>query len=114
MTRKDPKIALGDILTSIDRILDHTESFTAEDFIDSVLVQDAVLRRLAIIGEAVKLVPDSIRQANPEIPWRRIAGMRDILVHDYSEVDLELTWAVVVSELPGLRLRLEKLLDELD
>ena len=112
MTR-DPKIALSDIIESIDRILRYTDSVSEDEYAENGLIQDAVLRRIAIIGEAAKRVQQDLRDANPEIPWKRIAGTRDILIHDYSDVDIALTWAVVRNELPGLRSRVESILRDL-
>jgi uncharacterized protein with HEPN domain len=74
--------------------------------------QDAVIRKLQVIGEAVKLLPDSVTTQRPEIPWRRIAGMRDKIIHEYFGVDLELVWAVVEREFAPLKSAVEESLRE--
>jgi len=70
------------------------------------------LRRLEIIGEAVKNIPDDFRAKYPDIPWRQIAGMRDILIHAYFGVELRRVWKVVKEDLPELKLKILKILDE--
>ncbi len=72
--------------------------------------QDAIIRKLEIIGEAIKKIPDATRQRRPEIPWKQIAGMRDRLTHDYFGVDLTLVWAVVERDLAVLRDTVDSLL----
>lgn len=92
---------LDDILESIELVETYTRQLSKKDFLASHQVQDSVLRRIEIIGEAVKNIPPNVRDAYPEIPWQNIAGMRDIVIHEYFRVDLELTWAVVKKELPA-------------
>ena len=67
------------------------------------MVQDAVIRNLEIIGEATKKLPPDLRDRRPGVPWSRIAGMRDVLIHDYFEVDLQIVWDVVKNRLPELK-----------
>ena len=74
-----------------------------DKFLDSTQLQDAVIRRIEIIGEAIKNVPPQIKDRYPDIPWKRIAGMRDILIHEYFGVDLKLTWKVATAELDELK-----------
>jgi uncharacterized protein with HEPN domain len=72
-----------------------------------------VVRRLEIIGEAVKGIPDHIRAGHPAVPWRDIAGARDILIHEYFRVDLEMTWDMVRKDLPHLEDEVRGILQEL-
>lgn len=78
------------------------------------LVQDAVLRNFEVIGEAAKRLDDAYRAAHPEIPWRSLAGLRDVLIHQYEGVDLERVWAIVEGDLPGLKRAVAALLPPLD
>jgi len=100
---------LGDIQESIRRIELYTAGRSYEDFKNETLIQDGVCRNLAIIGEAVKKLPESLREQRPEIDWRKIAGLRDILVHEYAAVDLRIVWNIVSSKLPELRHAVEAL-----
>ena len=82
---------------------------TKDEFYRNTLIQDAVFRRLTIIREAVKNIPSEIKDKNTDIPWKRIAGMRDILTHQYSGVKLERVWMVVKKDLPNLKENIIKL-----
>lgn len=99
---RDDLVYLEHISECITRIQSYT-STGQEAFASSKLIQDAVLRNLEIIGEATKRVPEYLKQRRPDIPWRRIAGMRDVIIHDYIGVNLELVWRVVEEEMPKLR-----------
>lgn len=101
--KRDIAVYIQDIMDSIVRIEEYTASLSKEQFTQNSQVQDAVIRRLEIIGEAVKQIPDSIRNKYPNVPWKNIAGMRDILIHEYFGVQLDRTWKVVEENLPVLK-----------
>ncbi len=100
---KEASAFLEHILRSTDLIESYTAGRTEHDFLASVELQDQVIRRIEIIGEAVKNLPENLKADHPEIMWREIAGMRDVLVHRYFEVDLGLTWQVVQRDIPQLK-----------
>ena len=112
--KKDVKIYLKDILESIEKIEKYTKDFTKESFCDDVLLQDAVIRRLEIIGEAAKNIPENCKKKYPEIEWKKIAGMRDVLTHAYFGVVLERFWVVVKQDLPSLKEKIKKILREVE
>lgn len=100
---------LSHILQAITRI----RSYTADGkdaFAADTKTQDAVIRNFEIIGEAVKRMDKSAKDRRPEIPWRRIAGLRDVLIHDYMGVDVDEVWNVVEHHLPSLQAAVEHLL----
>ena len=84
-----------------------------EDFSNNELIQDGVIRNLEIIGEAVKNLPDDIKKHYPEVEWRKIAGLRDILIHAYFGVDLEIIWDIVKNKVPELKEMVRKILSNL-
>ena len=104
---------LEEILASAQLVRTYTTSLSKEDFLASTQVQDAVLRRIEIVGEGVKSIPPEWKDAHSEIPWRQIARMRDILIHRYFSVDLEVVWQTATHDLPELEGQLSGLLDEL-
>lgn len=106
---KSDGVFLRHILNAITKIERFT-SGNAGTFSEDPLVQDAVLRNLEVIGEAVKNLSPELRRAHPEVPWSRIAGLRDILIHQYFGVDLEAVWNVVEHRLPELRRTVETIL----
>ena len=107
---RDSRVYLEDILDAIGAIREYTIGFSREQFGGDRRTVDAVLRNLEVIGEAVKQLPVDVRRANPEIEWQKIAGFRDVLIHGYFGVDLDIVWDVVVHKLPTLEDQIRELL----
>ncbi len=100
---KNLKLFIGDILESIGKIEEYIGKIEEEDFYRNTQLQDSILRRLEVIGEAAKNVPSDFRNKYSAIPWKRMAGMRDVLIHEYFGVNLKRVWRVVNKDLPRLK-----------
>ena len=109
---KDDTIYLRHILDAIRDIESFTKGVSEEKFGRTKLLQDAVIRNLEIIGEASKRVPKKIKDKHKDIEWKKIAGMRDILIHDYLGVDVDIVWAVIENRLPELKKKIVKILNQ--
>ncbi|MFN0015174.1 MAG: DUF86 domain-containing protein [Saprospiraceae bacterium] len=114
MAKRQLNVYLEDIAESIEIIEGFVGGVTQTAFEANIEKQDAVIRRLAIIGEAVKNVPDDIRSKHPEVPWRDAAGLRDVVVHEYFGVSLEVIWGVAVRELPILKEQIRRIQEDLN
>lgn len=113
MSEPDPLLYCHDILESIDRIGRYIGLITLDDFLGDIKTQDAVIRNLEIIGEAVKNLPADFREAHPEVEWRAVAGMRDKLIHHYFGVDMGIIWETARTDLPLFRKQVEAILREI-
>ncbi len=109
MTSPDQEY-LRHILESARRALSYVQDVTLEEFLARPEKQDAVLYRLAVIGEAGKWISDETRHAMPDVEWRRMIGMRNYVVHEYWSTDLNITWDTVHEKLPPLIAAIEKYL----
>ncbi len=100
---RDFNAYLSDIIGSINKIEQYTKNMSFQDFLQNDLVQDGVVRNLEIIGEAVKKIPDHIKRQKPDVEWKKIAGLRDILIHDYFGVDVVIVWDIIETKIPVLK-----------
>ena len=107
---RDYKVFLDDMVAAIDKVAMFTEGLSEEQFIEDLKTYDAVVRNLEIIGEAAKNVPDAIRLKFPTIEWRKAAGLRDLLIHQYFAVDTDIIWDIIKNKLPLLRRQVMKVL----
>ena len=94
---------LNDILTAIAEVDDFTRGMGYEDFTTDKKTINAVIRSLEVLGEATKHIPAPFRKKHPDIPWSKMAGLRDVLIHDYMGVDLMTVWKVVKERLPEVK-----------
>jgi uncharacterized protein with HEPN domain len=107
----EPRDYLRHILDEAEFLIRESRAVTADEFLTNPMLQRAFVRSLEVIGEAAKKVPADFRADHPMIEWRKIAGMRDRLVHDYLGVDYELVWDVVKNRVPQLRQHLTSILN---
>jgi uncharacterized protein with HEPN domain len=105
-------VCLRHVADAIERIESYI-SVGRDVFLSTPHWQDAVIRQLEIIGEATKRLSTEVRDQNPEVPWRRIAGLRDVLAHDYMGVDLPAVWEITQQQLPTLKRKVEAILSTL-
>jgi uncharacterized protein with HEPN domain len=97
----------------MNEVEEFTRGLTYESFMKDRKTINAVIRSLEVMGEASKRIPDEVRAKHSDIPWKRMAGMRDKLIHEYVGVDLETVWDVIQEEIPPIRPLLEELRDNL-
>jgi uncharacterized protein with HEPN domain len=104
---------IQDILNSIKEIEEFTKGMTYEDFRGDNKTCNAVIRSLEVLGEATKRIPLALRNEYKEIPWKKMAGLRDVLIHEYMGVDIKTVWNVVTKRIPEIKPLIEKVKEEI-
>ena len=107
---REHRLFLEDMLQACEKVIRYAQGLTQEQFVANEQAFDAVMRNLEIIGEACKHVPPEVRTQHPSVDWRRIAGLRDVVIHEYFGVDIEIVWDVVTREVPALLEQLKRML----
>jgi uncharacterized protein with HEPN domain len=109
---RDYKVYLDDIIQAVAKIEQYTSALTQANFSKDEKTLDAVVRNLEIIGEAVKKLPEIIRSKHPNVDWKKIAGLRDILIHEYYGIDVEIIWDIIKNKLPVLAKQVQEMLKD--
>lgn len=112
--KRDVRLFLEDILECIDKIEGYTKGADKTMLFTKSWLEDVILHRLEIIGEAAKHVPEDFRKKHPEVEWKKISGLRDKLIHAYFGISLERVWLVVQYDLPELKAKIQKILVEIE
>ena len=109
---RDWRFRVRDVLAALGAIAEYTEGMTYEEFVADRRTLDAVVRNLMTMGESIRWIPEPVLDGHPEVPWRLMRGVRNVVVHEYFGVDPGILWATVVHDLPPLVPRLERVLED--
>lgn len=112
--KRDYKLFVKDILDAIDKIEEFIGNMEYGEFIQDDKTSTAVVKKIEIIGEAIKNIPRDVRVKYNAIPWKDIVGMRNKITHNYFKIDYEIVWNVVKEKLPALKIQAEQVLKEMD
>ena len=108
---RDYRLFLKDVINAMEAIESFVEGMDFEDFVEDDKTSSAVIRKFEIIGEAVKHIPEWVKEKYPDIPWKEMAGMRDRLIHAYFGIDFRLVWDTIKHDVPELKSRLLEILE---
>lgn len=109
---REPKVFFEDIYAAAVKIEKFTKGLSFEDFVDNDLVSNAVIKNILVIGEATKNISDEFREKNPHIEWRKMAGMRDMMIHGYFSINYQIVWDVAQNKIPALKQQIQELLKD--
>jgi uncharacterized protein with HEPN domain len=109
---RDYKLYLEDILGAIEKIEEYSKDVSFVELNENQLLLDAILYNLQIIGEAAKHISDDIKKKHPDVEWRKIAGLRDIVAHEYIGISLEIVWDILQNKLPSLHSAINLVMEE--
>ncbi len=101
MSSRDMSAFIGHVVMAMRFVADFIDGMTLDDFLADRRTRDAVIRNCEVIGEAIKHIPDDFRMTHPEVDWQGLAGLRDVLIHQYFGVDYVTLWNIVANECPG-------------
>ena len=114
MSPRNWKFRLEDILESLDLISEYTEGLDYNSWANDRKTIDAVIRNIEIIGEAATHIPEDVQEKYNDIPWYQMKGMRNILIHEYFGVDEDVLWKTIKEDLPVLKTKIHKMINELE
>lgn len=111
--KRDAGVYFEDIIKALERIETFIAGMSLADFRSDFKTQDAVIKNFEIIGEAVKRIPEDLKQKYPNIPWRSASGMRDFLIHDYPDIIPDVVWTTATDNLPAFKIQIQQILNTL-
>ena len=114
MSKRDPRLFMTDVLDAIEKIERYTSGLTFDQFEANEMVLDAVVRNLEIVGEATRYIPATLRERYTQIEWSRVVGFRNIVIHAYFAVDVEIVWTIATQRLSELKAVLTEMLEDYD
>jgi uncharacterized protein with HEPN domain len=114
MSKRDVRLFIVDMLEAVKKVERYTTGLTFEQFEGNDMVVDAVVRNLEVIGEAARHIPEDLRHRYTGVDWRRVAGFRNIVIHEYFDIDLMIVWTIATERLQDLRSVLETILADLE
>jgi uncharacterized protein with HEPN domain len=112
MSKRDPRLFMTDILEAIEKVERYTAGFSFDQFEANEMVLDAVVRNLEVIGEAARYIPPTLRERYAQIEWSRVVGFRNIVIHTYFAVDVEIVWTIATQRLSELKAVLAEMLQD--